>query len=80
MDEVFGRHCKKIPDFMVCVQDLMNATGECLEGKERDNLDIVVNVTRSLLDFVCSKDGDHIASMVLYEIRNIQGITIDRFS
>lgn len=62
MDEVFAKYCKKIPDVMLCVKNVTNAVKPCLEDKEKDSLKILSNITESLLDFACFKDGDRIAS------------------
>lgn len=62
MDEVFAKYCKKIPDVMSCVKKVNEAVKECLEDKEKDSLKILSNITESLLDFACFKDGDRIAS------------------
>lgn len=62
MDEVFAKYCKKIPDVMTCVKNVTDAVKPCLEDREKDSLKILSNITESLLDFACFKDGDRIAS------------------
>lgn len=62
MDEVFAKYCKKIPDVMNCVKNVTEAFKPCLEDKEKESLKILANITESLLDFACYKDGDRIAS------------------
>lgn len=68
MDEVFAKYCKKIPDIMGCVKNVTEAFKPCLEDKEKDSLKILSNITESLLDFACYKDGDRIASKLLINI------------
>lgn len=62
MDEVFAKYCRKIPEFMVCVNDVTDSVRPCLEEKEKDSLVILQNLTESLLNFTCLKDGDRMAS------------------
>lgn len=62
MDEVFAKYCKRIPNYMDCIQNVTEAARPCLEDKEKESLNVVLNVTESLLNFMCYKDGDRIAS------------------
>ena len=61
LDEVFKKYCAKSPILKQCVLDLTNALEPCLEHLERKNKPIVLNITNSLLDFICFKEGDRIA-------------------
>lgn len=62
MEEVFGKYCKRKGDLLHCVDDLKDSLGKCLYDGEKDTLKTVTNITTSLLDFMCYKDGDRIAS------------------
>lgn len=66
MDEVFREYCKKIPNVMSCVKNVTDAIKPCLEDKEKDSLKTLSNITESLLDFACLKDGDKIASKCFF--------------
>lgn len=65
MDEVFAKYCKRIPDVMQCVTNVTDLVEPCLEEKEKDSLVVIRNVTESLLNFTCFKDGDRLASKYL---------------
>lgn len=62
MDEVFGKYCKKVPEIMYCIKNVTEAAKPCFEDKEKESLKIGLNITESLINFMCYKDGDRIAS------------------
>jgi len=64
MDEVFGKYCKERSTMMDCVKDVTKKVEKCLEPSEKDNMKIVMNVTESLAEFMCYKDGDRLAMFV----------------
>lgn len=64
LDTVFGKYCKKTPTVIQCVKDFMTSVDPCLEEKEKANKKIVMNMTESLIDFLCFKDGDRIAMFI----------------
>lgn len=64
LDEVFKKYCRRSPIFMNCVNNFTTAIEPCLEQKERDNKKVVMNITESLLSFVCYKEGDRIALFI----------------
>ncbi|KOC61614.1 27 kDa glycoprotein [Habropoda laboriosa] len=47
-----------------CVSNYTAVIETCLEPKERENVKIVQNITDSLLDFMCYKEGDRIALFI----------------
>lgn len=62
LDDVFGKYCKKVPEFELCVKNYTSVLEVCLESKEKDSEKVILNVTKSLSEFVCHKSGDRIAS------------------
>lgn len=62
MDDIFGKYCKKREEILSCVTDVTNKVEKCLEPVEKDNMKLVLNITQNLIDFVCFKDGDRLAS------------------
>lgn len=62
MDEVFGKYCKKRPEFKKCVDKFLEKLKLCLIDDERKNLETVLNLIKELGEFACYKDGDRIAS------------------
>ncbi|OAD57695.1 27 kDa glycoprotein, partial [Eufriesea mexicana] len=47
-----------------CVSNFTTAIEACLEPEERENKKIIQNITDSLLNFVCYKEGDRIALFI----------------
>ncbi|GLV44457.1 uncharacterized protein CBL_10261 [Carabus blaptoides fortunei] len=64
LDTVFGKYCAKAPSLMTCVKDFLTSVDPCLEEKEKENKKMVLNMTESLIDFVCYRDGDRIAMFI----------------
>lgn len=64
LDIVFKKYCQKTPVLKKCISDLTDAIEPCLEPEERKNKKIVQNITDSLLNFVCYKEGDRIALFI----------------
>lgn len=64
LDEVFRKYCKKSPILEGCVMDFVNASNACLTPEERGSKQLIQNVTRQLLGFVCFKEGDRIALFI----------------
>lgn len=44
-----------------CITNFTTAFEPCLKEEERKSKDIVLNVTESLVGFICFKEGDRIA-------------------
>lgn len=69
LDEVFAKYCRKSIILKECVENLTNSLEPCLEPPEQALEPIILNITNSLLDFVCFKEGDRIAcNFVLFII------------
>lgn len=64
LDVVFRRYCNKTPKLKKCVSDFTDATEPCLEVSEKETKKILLNITDSLLNFVCFKEGDRIALFI----------------
>lgn len=61
LDIVFKNYCNKRNILRACVNNFTDTVEHCLDEKERKNKKIVLNITDSLLEFVCYKEGDRIA-------------------
>ncbi|XP_076653291.1 27 kDa hemolymph protein-like [Halictus rubicundus] len=64
LDVVFRRYCSKTPKLKKCMSNFTDATEPCFEPSERETKKILLNVTDSLLNFVCFKEGDRIALFI----------------
>ncbi|XP_034241889.1 27 kDa hemolymph protein-like [Thrips palmi] len=64
LDEVFRKYCKKSPILEGCIMDFVNASNQCLTEAERGSKQLIHNVTKQLLGFVCYKEGDRIALFI----------------
>ncbi|XP_029178791.1 interferon-related developmental regulator 1-like [Nylanderia fulva] len=64
LDIVFKNYCNKRSTLRACVTNFTNTMEHCLDDKERENKKIVLNITDSLLEFVCYKEGDRIALFI----------------
>ncbi|XP_051161527.1 27 kDa hemolymph protein-like [Leptopilina boulardi] len=64
LDEVFAKYCKKSIVLKHCVRNLTEAVNPCLESVEQALEPIILNITNSLLDFICFKEGDRIALFI----------------
>ncbi|XP_076299993.1 27 kDa hemolymph protein-like [Lasioglossum baleicum] len=64
LDVVFRRYCSKTPKLKKCVSDFTDATEPCLEASEKETKKTLLNITDSLLNFVCFKEGDRIALFI----------------
>ncbi|XP_066596293.1 27 kDa hemolymph protein-like [Prorops nasuta] len=64
LDTVFKKYCQKAPILKGCVTNFTNEIDACLEEKEKETKRIIWNVTESLLEFVCFKEGDRIALFI----------------
>lgn len=62
MEEVFAKYCAKTPIIQNCIKNLTLAVEPCLEEEEKESLTLILNITESLGNFGCYKEGDRIAS------------------
>lgn len=77
LDEVFKKYCRRSPILKTCVNNFTTAIEPCLEQKERENKRIILNITESLLNFICYKEGDRIARM--YSFMSIRLFKINKY-
>lgn len=63
LDIVFKNYCNKRSILRACVKNFTDAVEHCLDDKERASTNILMNITDSMLEFVCFKEGDRIARM-----------------
>lgn len=63
LDLVFKTYCRKTPALKNCMKSFTTAIEPCMEPSEKENEKILLNITDSLLSFVCFKEGDRIARM-----------------
>lgn len=61
LDIVFKNYCNKRSTLKACVSNFTDTIEHCLDKKERENKKVVLNITDSLLEFICYKEGDRIA-------------------
>ncbi|XP_067204537.1 27 kDa glycoprotein-like isoform X1 [Linepithema humile] len=64
LDIVFKNYCNKRSTLRACVSDFTDKIEHCLDEKEKENKKIVLNITDSLLEFICYKEGDRIALFI----------------
>lgn len=58
------RYCRKRNTAIGCVENFTAALSPCLEPKEIEGKEVFVKIVKSLLNFVCYKDGDQIALFI----------------
>ncbi|XP_014475442.1 PREDICTED: 27 kDa hemolymph protein-like [Dinoponera quadriceps] len=64
LDVVFKKYCNKRSILRACVSNFTGVVEQCLDEKERENKKIVMNITDSMLEFICYKEGDRIALFI----------------
>ncbi|XP_059484864.1 27 kDa hemolymph protein-like [Neocloeon triangulifer] len=64
LDAVFKKYCRKTPDLMKCTEKLTENIDGCLAEDQKKVSGIVLNVSRTLLNFTCFKEGDRIALFI----------------
>ncbi|CAH1404820.1 unnamed protein product [Nezara viridula] len=64
LDIVFKKYCHKTPILKSCISDLLVGYEGCLKPEERGDVYILQNITDSLMNFVCFKEGDRIALFI----------------
>nr|CAD7460094.1 unnamed protein product [Timema tahoe] len=52
---------RKSPVLQSCITNFTAGIEPCLDGKEKESLSLIQNITESLISFVCFKEGDRIA-------------------
>nr|BAN20856.1 conserved hypothetical protein [Riptortus pedestris] len=64
LDTVFKKYCRKTPTLKGCIQDLLDGTANCLADTEQTQMTVFQNITDSLMNFICYKEGDRIALFI----------------
>lgn len=64
LDIVFKNYCNKRTTLRTCVSNFTGVVEHCLDEKEKENNKIILNITDSLLEFICYKEGDRIALFI----------------
>lgn len=90
LDLVFSKYCKKSPILKECVTNFTTGLEPCLDPKEKQTKRVFQNVSESLLDFICFKEGDRIALFIAEKgpeclsdkkeaIKHCMNITLSKF-
>jgi len=61
LDTVFNKYCNKRTEALQCVETLAATMEQCLNEEEKGYKTVFVNITHSLLEFVCHENGNQIA-------------------
>lgn len=61
LDTVFNKYCNKRNLALECVDDFTKSLDPCLTAEEKDQKTVFVNITKSLLEFICHENGNQIA-------------------
>jgi Protein of unknown function (DUF1397) len=61
LDTVFNKYCNKRGEALECVEKFTTSLDPCLTQEERDQKVVFVNISKSLLEFVCHENGNQIA-------------------
>ncbi|KAF6209616.1 hypothetical protein GE061_015364 [Apolygus lucorum] len=64
LDTVFRKYCRKSPELKGCVETFLNASEPCLDEEERAHKSVALNITDSMINFICFKEGDRIALFI----------------
>lgn len=64
LETVFNKYCRKRSVPMECIEKFANVTEVCLENEELEQKVLVMDFIKIMLEFVCHKDGDHIALFI----------------
>lgn len=61
LDIVFNKYCNKRSEAIECVEKFTTSLDPCLSKEERDQKVVFVNISKSLLEFICHENGNQIA-------------------
>ncbi|XP_023164802.2 27 kDa hemolymph protein [Drosophila hydei] len=67
LDVVFNKYCAKRSNATECFDVFTTKLMPCLDEKEMESMDVIKHIVKSLLNFVCHKDGDQIALFIAEE-------------
>jgi len=64
LDEVFAKYCRRVPTLINCAKEFYKTVKPCLSETEQDSAKLAANITQSMYDFLCYRDGDRIAMFI----------------
>ncbi|XP_014241796.1 27 kDa glycoprotein-like [Cimex lectularius] len=64
LDSVFRKYCQKTPTLRECISNFTDAMAPCLDPNEIAGKNIALNLSDSLMKFICHNDGDRIALFI----------------
>lgn len=64
LDTVFNKYCRKRDTATGCMDTFTKLLEPCLQPSEVESKQTFVNMFKKFLNFVCYKDGDHIALFI----------------
>lgn len=64
LDTVFNKYCRKRHDATECLTNFTRLLEPCLTPEEISHKEVYTNISKSLLGFICHKDGDQIALFI----------------
>ncbi|XP_070503976.1 27 kDa glycoprotein-like [Chironomus tepperi] len=67
LDTVFNKYCNKRNDGVACVDKFTSSIDPCLTQEEKNQKTVFINITKSLLEFVCHENGNQIALFIAEE-------------
>lgn len=68
LEEVFGKYCGRRQRALACIDDVKGHIKNCLNENEKTKVDNGRIIIGDLLEFLCFKEGDHIACKYLLNI------------
>lgn len=68
LDTVFNKYCRKRDIATGCLETFSTLLEPCLQQNEIDGKRTFVNMFKKFLNFVCYKDGDHIALFIAEKV------------
>uniref|UniRef100_A0A224XTU8 Putative conserved secreted protein n=1 Tax=Panstrongylus lignarius TaxID=156445 RepID=A0A224XTU8_9HEMI len=64
LDTVFKKYCGKSPKLKACVKNATASVESCLDEGEKIHKGVFLDITDSLINFICYKEGDRIALFI----------------
>ncbi|CRL07400.1 CLUMA_CG020373, isoform A [Clunio marinus] len=67
IDTVFNKYCLKRGDALDCIHDFTESIDPCLTAEEKEQKVLFMNISKTLLEFICHENGNHIALFIAEE-------------
>jgi Protein of unknown function (DUF1397) len=61
LNTVFSKYCSKQSKALECVEKFENMVDPCLDEEERDFINVIANIAKNLVEFVCHDNGNEMA-------------------